>query len=125
MNIANLQLEGVYAVLAELLATLNRKGVLDNQETEDMLRRAERRTGEDAERRQKLSLSEIESVLFPIRLLLEANRATARDENLGFSDLARLVGQLKPPRPGLVGKESVAGKESLALAAETERERDA
>ena len=59
-------------------------------------------------------------VLCPIRLLLEANRARGRDERLGFSDLARLVGQMKPTRPGVRD-----GAESFALAAETERERDA
>jgi hypothetical protein len=120
MNTANLQLQGLCALIAELLATLQAKGVLDREETEAMLRRAEQTAGADAERRTDLSLAEFEVVLFPIRLLLEANRARERDERLGFSDLARLVGQMKPTRPGVRD-----GAESFALAAETERERDA
>lgn len=120
MNTANLQLQGLYAVMAELLATLRAKGVLDQEETEAMLRRAEQTAGDDAERKVDFSLAEFEAVLFPIRLLMEANRADERDERLGFSDLARLVGQMKPPRPGVRNS-----KESYALALETERERDA
>lgn len=120
MNTANLQLQGLYAVLAELLATLQARGVLDADDTEALLRRAERTAGDDAERRSDHSLAELEAVLFPIRLLLEANRATGRDERLGFFGLAKLVGQMKPPRPGVRSSE-----ESFALALETERERDA
>jgi hypothetical protein len=120
MNTANLQLQGLYAVLAELLATLQSKGVLDREETDAMLRRAERTAGDDAEKRADFSLAEFEVVLFPIRLLMEANRANERDERLGFSELARMVGQMKPPRPGVRNS-----RESLAMALETERERDA
>ena len=120
MNTANLQLQGLYALVAELLATLQSKGLLDREETEAMLRRAEQTAGTDTEGRGELSLAEFEAVMFPIRLMMEANRATERDERLGFSTLARSVGQLKPPRPGVR-----TSAESFALAAETERERDA
>jgi hypothetical protein len=120
MNTANLQLEGLYAVIAELLATLQAKAILSVDETDALLRRAEQSTGADAERRGTLSLSEFEAVLFPIRLLMEANRASERDERLGFSELAKLVGQSKPARPGVR-----SSAESLALAIETERESDA
>jgi hypothetical protein len=120
MNTANLQLEGLYAVIAELIATLQAKNLMTTEETEAMLRRAEKTAGEDAERRGGLSPAEFEGVLFPIRLLMEANRGSERDERLGFSDLARLVGQMKPLRPGVR-----SSRESFALAFETERERDA
>ena len=120
MNTANLQLQGLYAVIAELLTTLQAKGLLDGAETDAMLRRAEQTAGDDAEQRGELSLAEFEAVLFPIRLLMEANRATERDERLGFSDLARTVGQMKPPRPGIR-----SSAESFALAKEIERQRDA
>ncbi|RYE83450.1 MAG: hypothetical protein EOP19_13830, partial [Hyphomicrobiales bacterium] len=75
MNTANLQLQGLYAVLAELVATLQAKGVLSVAETDALLRRAEETAGNDAERRTDLSLAEFEVVLFPIRVLMEANRA--------------------------------------------------
>ena len=120
MNTANLQLQGLYAAIAELLTTLRAKGLLDGAETDAMLRRAEQTAGDDAEQRGELSLAEFEAVLFPIRLLMEANRAAERDEHLGFSSLARMVGQMKPPRPGLR-----SSAESFALAKEIERQRDA
>jgi hypothetical protein len=120
MNTANLQLQGLYAVLAELLATLQAKGILDIEETDGMLRRAEQTAGDDAEQRGELSLAEFEAVLFPIRILMEANRAAERDERLGFSELAKTVGQMKPPRPGIR-----SSAEGYALAVEIERERDA
>ena len=120
MNTANLQLEGLYTVLAELLATLRQRDILSGDEVTALLRRAEQRAGQDAERRAGLSLAEFEGVLFPIRLLMEANRATEHDEQLGFSELARLVGQSKPSRPSV---RSTA--EALALATAAERESDA
>lgn len=120
MNTANLQLQGLYAVIAELFATLQARGILDADETEHLLRRAEQTAGNDAEQRGELSLAELEAVLFPIRLMLEANRAAERDERLSFQELARMVGQMKPARPGVRDSD-----EALALARETERERDA
>lgn len=120
MNTANLQLQGLYAVIAELFSTLQARGILDADETDDLLRRAEQTAGKDAEQRGELSLAELEAVLFPIRLMMEANRAAERDERLSFQELARMVGQMKPSRPGV--RDSA---EALALARETERERDA
>ena len=120
MNTANLLLQGLYAVIAELLSTLQARGILNAQETDDLLRRAEQTAGQDAEKRGELSLAELEAVLFPIRLMMEANRAAERDERLSFQQLARMVGQMKPTRPGV--RDSAEG---LALAREIERERDA
>lgn len=120
MNTANLQLQGLYTVLAELLDSLQDKGLLDAAETQAMLRRAEQRAGQDAEQRSEHSLSELEAVLFPIRLLMEAQSAGGRGDRPGFSALARLVGQSKPARPGVLDSQ-----DSYALAVETERQRDA
>lgn len=120
MNTANLQLQGLYTVLAELLATLQAKGVLAEGETEALLRRAEQTAGKDAEQRSEHSLAELEAVLFPIRLLMEAQTAGERDERLGFSELAKLVGQSKPARPGVLDS-----ADAYALAKETERQSDA
>ena len=120
MNSANLQLQGLLTVVAELLGTLQTKGLLSGTELDDLLSRAEQTAGRDAEARPGASAVELETVLFPIRLLMEAKRAAERDERLGFSDLTRLVGQNKPPRPGVQSPD-----ESFALAVETERERDA
>lgn len=120
MNTANLQLQGLYAVIAELLRTLSDKGVLGEADVQDLLRRAEQTAGQDAEQRSEHSLAELEAVLFPIRLLMEARAAGERDERLGFSELAKAVGQSKPARPGVVRDE-----DALAMAVEFERQRDA
>lgn len=120
MNTANLQLQGLYAVIAELLRTLSDKGVLEDADVQGLLRRAEHSAGRDAEQRNEHSMAELEAVLFPIRLLMEARAAGERDERLGFSDLARAVGQSKPARPGVVRDE-----DGLAMAVEFERQRDA
>lgn len=120
MNTANLQLQGLYAVIAELIGTLQAKGVLEADEMQDMLRRAEQTAGKDAEKRTELSMAELEAVLFPVRLLMEAQTAGERGEKLGFSELAKLVGQSKPPRPGVMDSH-----DAYALAAELERQRDA
>jgi hypothetical protein len=120
MNSANLQLQGLLTVIAELFAMLQARGVLSADDIAVLLAHAERSAGTDAESRPGVSAVELETVLFPIRLLMEANRAGRRDERLGFSELARLVGENKPPRPGVETPE-----ESFALAMESERERDA
>jgi len=118
MTSANLQLQGFFVVFAELIAQLEVKGVLTQGEIADLLGRAEQRAGRDAEARPGASGVDIETVLFPIRLLMEAQQDN--DRSAGFSELTRRVGESKPPRPGVVTRD-----EGLALAVETERARDA
>lgn len=118
MTSANLQLQEVFVVLAELIAQLEVKGMLTQGEIADLLARAEQRAGRDAEARPGASGVDIDTVLLPIRLLMETQLDSAR--SAGFSALARRIGENKPPRPGVV-----TADESHALAVETERARDA
>ena len=97
MNIANLQLEGLYLALAAINNTLVEKGVLSREEMSLALRRAEQiAVGDD--RMDELSSAEREAVAFAPRLLLLANDRAASDP-ASFSELARLVGQTKRPHP--------------------------
>lgn len=92
MNTANLQLEGLYLALAALVTTLRSKGLLSADEIEAALAAAERTAAADnaaAERSQ----SNVEAVLFPIRLLRLANRP--HGASLRFSDLAAQIGMAK------------------------------
>jgi hypothetical protein len=97
MNIANLQLEGLYLALAAINNALVEKGVLSREEMGLALRRAEQiAVGDD--RMDELSSAEREAVAFAPRLLLLANDRAASDPG-SFSELARLVGQTKRPHP--------------------------
>lgn len=97
MNIANLQLEGLYLALAAINNALVEKGVLSREEMSLALRRAEQiAVGDD--RMDELSSAEREAVAFAPRLLLLANDRAASGP-ASFSELARLVGQTKRPHP--------------------------
>ena len=97
MNIANLQLEGLYLALAAINNALVEKGILSREEMSLALCRAEQiAVGDD--RMDELSSAEREAVAFAPRLLLLANDWAASDP-ASFSELARLVGQTKRPHP--------------------------
>ena len=97
MNIANLQLEGLYLALAAINNALVEKGVVSREEMGLALRRAEQMAMGD-DRMDELSSAEREAVAFAPRLLLLANdRADSTPAT--FSELARAVGQTKRPHP--------------------------
>lgn len=97
MNIANLQLEGLYLAVAAINDALVQKNILTRDEVSLALRRAEQMAVGD-DRMEELSGAEREAVAFAPRLLLLANDR-AMSGPTGFSDLARLVGQTKRPHP--------------------------
>ena len=97
MNTANLQLEGLYLVIAALNNALVRKGVLSREEIDQALRRAEETAIDDDRAVEDLSPANRDAVAFPARLLALANRSASTDEISSFSELARLVGTTKEP----------------------------
>lgn len=99
MQTANLQLEGLYLVMASLVAALRDKGLLNAQEIEKALAAAEACCTEEAGR---LSPSHLEAVRFPARFLRAAMEASTSQRPLSFGTLAALVGETKdgPPRQG-------------------------
>jgi hypothetical protein len=107
MNTANLQLQGLYIVIASLGSALVGKGVLSRQELDSCLRAAEESAL--SFRARELSPSHREAVAFPARLLRLANKGEGDGELQGFSELAKMVGKmvgelgdagdLPPPEP--------------------------
>jgi hypothetical protein len=97
MNPANLQLEGLIMAVAAVNRLLVEKGLLTPHEIETALKRAEARiTSDDRFRNEDIRLANRDAMCFPIRVLLLANG----DEDcaaVGFSELARRVGQTKQP----------------------------
>lgn len=97
MNTANLQLEGLYLVIASLNNTLVKKGVLSRDEIDLALRRAEQTAIGDDRVAEDMSHANRDAVAFPARLLALANRVASADEISTFSELARMVGSTKQP----------------------------
>lgn len=95
MNVANLQLEGLYLAVAALNQALVRKGLLSTEEIDFALRTAEAIA--ESDRSDTLSPAARDAVCFPIRLLRQANRGAEDNIVPPFSELARIVGETKPP----------------------------
>lgn len=97
MNTANLQLEGLYLVLAALNEALVEKGLLSRDEIARALRLAEETAIGDDRAVEDLSPANRDATAFPARLLALANRRGDEGELASFSELARLVGSTKAP----------------------------
>jgi hypothetical protein len=97
MNTANLQLEGLYLVIAALNNALVSKGVLTRDEIDTALRRAEETAIGDDRVIEDLRPASRDAIAFPARLLALANRTASGDEISTFSELARMVGSTKEP----------------------------
>jgi hypothetical protein len=96
MNTANLQLEGVYAVLAALFGTLRDKGVCTNQEIDQLLASVEKALASDPQRPTELRSANVDAISFPVRFLRQALEASSEGRQLSFAQLASRVGQTKP-----------------------------
>lgn len=99
MNVSNLQLQGLYLVMASLARTLVARGVLSREEVDRTFAEAEQialgeeRTAED------LPPAARDALAFPARFLRLANAQDAEDGPLSFAELTRLVGQTKGHYP--------------------------
>ncbi|HEY0032162.1 MAG TPA: hypothetical protein VGB81_02760 [Devosia sp.] len=98
MNTANLQLEGLYLAIAAITNALVEKNLLSRDEVGKALQRAEQTALGDY-RTEDLTGAQQDAVAFAPRLLILANAKAADGHMLNFSELARLVGQTKPPHP--------------------------
>jgi hypothetical protein len=98
MNTANLQLEGVYAVLAALLAAVREKGLMDGGELDRLLAGVETSLAGDVRRPSEVRDANIEAICFPARLLRQALKADAEGRPFSFARLAGEVGQSKGER---------------------------
>lgn len=95
MNTANLQLEGVYAVLAAMLAAFRDKGVLNGEELDRLLADVETTLVSDARRPVELRDANVEAICFPARFLRHALKASAEGRAFSFAQLASEVGRMK------------------------------
>lgn len=98
MNTANLQLEGVYAVLAALVGALRDKGVLQAEEIDGLLGDVEQHLASDPHRLNELRDANVDAICFPARFLRLALRDSSAGEIFSFTQLASRVGQTKPER---------------------------
>jgi hypothetical protein len=96
MNTANLQLEGVYAVLATLLHALRDKAILSDAEIDHMLAEVERDIASDTERPVEVRSSNIDAMCFPVRFLRTSLRASAQGQRPSFAQVAAQIKQLRP-----------------------------
>jgi hypothetical protein len=95
MNTANLQLEGVYAVLAAFIGAIRDTGLLTGKEIDQLLASVERSLAEDPQRPAELRGSNVEAICFPARFLRVALEASNVGEPFSFAQLTSRVGQMK------------------------------
>ncbi|NMA96572.1 MAG: hypothetical protein GX970_00435 [Phyllobacteriaceae bacterium] len=98
MNVANIQLEGLYLAIASINEMLVKKGLVSREEIDLALRRAEQNALGDY-RTEDMSPAERDAMAFPARLLAAANNSAGDDFIPPFSELAKLVGQTKDKYP--------------------------
>ena|SRR5690606_21948332 len=97
MNTANLQLEGLYLVIASLTEALVAKGLLSQQEVDVALTRAEQAAIGDERSTEDLSPAHRDAIAFAARLLRIANAEGGDPQGLSFHRLAKRVGETKQP----------------------------
>ncbi|MCI4677475.1 hypothetical protein K9U39_18420 [Rhodoblastus acidophilus] len=97
MNTANLQLEGVYIVLASLLEALVAKGAFDQAELVAILSDVERRIGADSSRPVEIRESNVEAAQFPARFLKSALRASSDGRKPSFAEIVSLIKESRRP----------------------------
>jgi len=92
MNTANLQLEGVHAVLAALFLALRDKAVLSDAEIDLMLTEVERGII-DAKRSAEIRTANVEAMCFPARFLKQALRSSSQGQRPSFAQVVALIKQ--------------------------------
>ena len=95
MNTANLQLEGVYAILAALLGAVRNKGVLSSEEIDRLLADVESTLVSDTRRPVELRDANVEAICFPACFPRHALKASSEGRPFSFAQLASEVGHRK------------------------------
>ncbi len=91
MNTANLQLEGVYAVLAALLQALLDKEVLSKDELDLLLAEVEKGIAADAGRPSEVRASNVDAMRFPVRFLRSALHASSQGLRPSFAEVTARI----------------------------------
>jgi hypothetical protein len=92
MNTANLQLEGIYVILAALLGAMCEKGLFQREEIDALLAKAEHALAEDPNRPTGMRDANVDAICFPPRFLRQALR---ENSTLLFEEIALRVAQAK------------------------------
>jgi hypothetical protein len=96
MNTANLQLEGVCAILAGLVGIMRDKGLANSEEIDQLLDGIEKSLASDPDRPAELRGANVDAISFPVRFLRLALKASADGHQPSFAELAGRVGLTKP-----------------------------
>ena len=96
MNVANLQIEGLLMAVAAVNHVLVKKGSVTQTEIDEALAKAQANMTSE-ERSQELSPAHQDAINFPIRVLQITNHCAPEADLPPFSDLARMVGEIKKP----------------------------
>lgn len=96
MNTANLQLEGIYAILAALIGAMREKGLLGSEELDQLLAGVEKDLATDPHRPPELRGANVDAICFPARFLRLALQASSQGQQLSFAQVAGRVGLTKP-----------------------------
>jgi hypothetical protein len=95
MNTANLQLEGVYAVMAALLRALVDKEVLSEAELGALLTEVERGIASDVDRPAEIRASNVEAMRFPVRFLKLALQSSSKGQHPSFAEITSQIRHLR------------------------------
>ncbi|WP_196258654.1 hypothetical protein [Pelagibacterium limicola] len=95
MNVANLQLQGLYLAVAAINETLVAKGLLTREEIDTALVQVEQVVLGEERLVEDLHPANRDAVVFPMRFLALANRKAEDGGVRGFTELAKLVGETK------------------------------
>jgi hypothetical protein len=95
MNTANLQLEGICAIIAGLLGVMRDKKLLNNEEIDQFLEEIEKSLASDPNR-PELRGANVDAICFPARFLRLAVKASSEGGQPSFMELAGQVGLTKP-----------------------------
>lgn len=99
MNVANLQLQGLYMAIAAINNALVAKGVLTREEVNLALGRAEQTALGDDRTVEDMNPAGRDAIAFAARFLALANNSASETDIPPFSELARMVGQTKGRYP--------------------------
>lgn len=97
MKVANLQIQGLLMAIASINNTLVRNGILNVDDIDLALRKAEANLTGEERLFEDMSPTNRDAVCFPIRFLQAANLGQGEMNIQSFAELARHVGQAKEP----------------------------
>jgi hypothetical protein len=96
MNTANVQLQGLLVLMAEIARRLVETGCVPAAEVELVLKRAEASIRSDGARMEQLSASQVEGMLFPVHYLAQTLGGEGPQH---FSQVTQAVGRSETADP--------------------------